>query len=128
MAFYAYLKEMPLPEIIIPIAIMAIILSIVTQTEAEVLTISDLCVNSDKEMAKSDNFAPAPLKIFWAFIMSFLAFVLLVSGGLDAVQTTSIVLGLPMLILILFMVAGTIKGFKNYKKYDKTLKEGEDYE
>lgn len=127
-AFYAYLKEMPFSVIVIPIAIVAIIFSIVTQTEAEVLTISDLCVASDEELAKSDNLAPAPLKLFWGFTMSFLAFVLLLSGGLDAVQTASIVLGLPMLILILFMVAGTIKGFKNYKKYDQTLKEGEDYD
>lgn len=127
-AFYAYLKEMPLSVIIIPIAMLAIIFSIVTQTEAEVLTISDLCVASDEELAKSDNLAPAPLKLFWGFTMSLLAFVLLISGGLSAVQTASIVLGLPMMLLILLMAVGTIKGLKNYKKYDQTLREGEDYE
>ena len=127
-AFFAFLKQLPLAPITLVLATLALILSIVTQTEAEILTIADMCVASEDEMAKSDNFAPRPIKIFWGLVMSLLAFSLLYSGGLSAVQTISIILGLPMLILIMLMCVSTVKGLMQYKKYDKTLKEGEDYD
>lgn len=127
-AFFAYLKQLPLVQITVPIAIIAVLFSIVTQTEAEILTISDLCLVDEGGDAESDKHAPIWMKVFWGAIMSLLAFALLYSGGLSAVQTASIVLGLPMMILVLIMCVGAIKGFKNYKKLDQTLKEGEDYE
>jgi choline-glycine betaine transporter len=127
-AFFAYVKNLPLAPVITVIAVIAIIFSIVTQTEAEILTIADLCVSFDDDLAKSDNFAPAHIKVFWGLVMSFIGFVLLYSGGIIGVQTACIVLGLPMLALILFMCVAAIKGFRHYKDYDKTLKSGEDYE
>ncbi|WP_409969359.1 BCCT family transporter [Bengtsoniella intestinalis] len=127
-AFFAYIENLPLSGIIMPLGVIAIIFSIVTQTEAEILTIADVCVATDEELAKSDNFAPPHIKIFWGLMMSLIAFVLLYSGGLSAVQTASIVMGLPMLMLLLIMAVATIKGFRNYKEYDKTLAPGEDYD
>ena len=127
-AFFAYLKELPASAITIIVAVVAVIFSIVTQTEAEVLTISDLCMKDEGGESESDKHSPAPIKIFWGLIMSLLAFALLYSGGLDAVQTASIVLGLPMLILILVMCVSSLKGFRHYKEYDKTLEPGDDYE
>lgn len=127
-AFFAYLKELPISSITVIVAIVAVIFSIVTQTEAEVLTIADLCMKDEGGDSESDKHSPAVLKIFWGLIMSLLAFALLYSGGLSAVQTASIVLGLPMLVLILVMCVSAIKGFRNYKEYDKTLEQDEDYE
>lgn len=126
-AFFAYLKQLPLAPIILIIAVVAVIFSIVTQTEAEVLTIADMCVGTDEDLAASDNFAPRWIKVFWGFLMSLLAYALLYSGGLNAVQTISIILGLPMLILMLFMCVASVKGLTKYKEYDQTLKDGEDY-
>ena len=60
--------------------------------------------------------------------MSFMAFVLLFSGGLQAVQNISIIIGVLMLIVLLLTCLGGIKAFRNYKEYDKTLEKGEDYE
>ena len=90
------------------------------------LTVSDLCVASDEELAKSDNFAPWPLKVFWGLMMSFIAYVLLYSGGLVAVQNVSIILGLPILILMIFMCISAAKGYKNYHEYDVTLTSKDD--
>lgn len=126
-AFFAYLKQLPLAPIMLVIAVVAVILSIITQTEAEILTISDLCIKDENEVAESDKKSPSVIKIFWGAMMSLLAFALLYSGGLDAVQTASIVLGLPMLLLILVICFSGLKGFKNYKKLDKTLEDGDDY-
>jgi glycine betaine transporter len=109
-------------------AVLAVVFSIITKTEAEILTIADLCMKDEGGKAESDKHSPAFLKLFWGMMMSLLAFALLYSGGLSGVQTASIVLGLPMLVLILVMCVSALKGLKNYKEYDKTLKEGEDYE
>lgn len=91
-AFFAYLKQLPLAPIMLIIAVVAVIFSIITQTEAEILTISDLCIKDEEGKASSDKKSPSIIKIFWGAMMSLLAFALLYSGGLDAVQTASIVL------------------------------------
>lgn len=127
-AFFAYAKNLPLAPIILVIAFITMIFSIVTQTEAEILTVADMCVATDEELAKSDNFAPVWVKFVWGMLMSFMAFVLLFSGGLQAVQNISIIIGVLMLIVLLLTCLGGIKAFRNYKEYDKTLEKGEDYE
>lgn len=142
-ALFAFLKEFPLAWVLIIIAFAAIIFSVLTMTEAEVMTIADLCINNETvksveengkteqvdeaEKVASDLKSPLFLKIFWGLIMCLLAFVLLYSGGLDAVQTASVVLGFPILILLLLLAVSLVKGLKNYKKYDKTLKSDDDY-
>lgn len=115
-AFFAYLEQLPLKEILLVIAIIAVVLSIVTQTEAEILTISDLCIEDDEEGAVSDRKAPVWIKIFWGSMMSLLAFALLNSGGLEAVQTASVVFGLPMLLLTLVICCGGVKALKENEK------------
>lgn len=126
-AFFAYLKQLPLSGIVVIIAMAAVILSIVMYSQSQIMTISDLCIVDKGGNSESDKHSPVPLKIFWGAVMGLMAFVLLFSGGLDAVKTASIILGLPMLALILLMVVSCIKGLKNYKEYDKTLAPGDDY-
>ncbi|WP_050641280.1 MULTISPECIES: BCCT family transporter [Clostridia] len=127
-AFFAYLKNLPLTPILLVLAIAAVIFSVVTMIESQVLTIADLCVSEKDEEAVSDKHAPAPLKIFWGLLMSLLAYACWRSGGLMAIQTASIIFGLPVLVMMCFLCVGTVKGLKNYKKYDTTLKPGEDYD
>lgn len=127
-AFFAYAKQLPIPMIILVIAMITMCISIVTQTEAQILNSADMCVATDEEMAKSDNFAPVYLKVIWGLILSLMGFVLLFSGGLKAVQNISIIGGVLMLAILLLTCVGGIKAFRNYKLYDKTLGEGEDYE
>lgn len=129
-AFFAYLKQLPLKGVTMILALAAVIFSVVTMIESQVLTIADLCVShdADSEEASSDKNAPAPTKIFWGFLMGLLAYAGYRSGGLSAIQTASIVFGLPVLFMVLIICVASVKGFKNYKKYDLTLKDGEDYE
>lgn len=127
-AFFSFVQQLPLAPVLIVAGFVTIILSIITQTESQILTISDLCVAGPDDDAASDLHSPAPLKVFWGLAMSLIALILLIAGGLSAVQTASVVLGLPTLALILVMTVGSIKGFKHYKLYDKTLAPGEDYE
>lgn len=127
-SFFAFLQQFPAAPALIVIGFITIMLSIITQTESQVLTISDLCVAGPDDDAASDLHSPGILKVFWGLAMSFIAFILLVAGGLSGVQTASVVLGLPTLALILVMTIASIKSFKHYKRYDKTLTPGEDYD
>ncbi len=127
-ALLAYLKNLPWTPILCVLAFAAMLFSCITMTEAEILTVADMCVSNRGDEAKSDNKAPSPLKAFWGVIMSLMGFILLYSGGLHAVQTISIILGLPILMLQVVMCIATIKSFREYKKYDQTLKSDEDYE
>lgn len=119
-ALFAYLKELPCSWLLIVVAFLAIIFSILTLTEAEVMTIADLCVKTElQKKAESDIKSPLFLKIFWGLAMSLMAFVLLYAGGLEAVQTLSIVLGLPILVLLLLLGISLVKGVRNYHEEEE---------
>lgn len=55
------------------------------------------------------------LKVMWGLICSTIASMLLLTGGLKAVQTVSFVVSLPFMILMYFMIAAFIKGLKKEK-------------
>jgi glycine betaine transporter len=49
------------------------------------------------------------LKVFWGLVCSSIAAMLLVAGGLKAIQTVSFVVSFPFMILMLFMAWSFIK-------------------
>lgn len=55
--------------------------------------------------------------------MGSIAFILLFSGGLGALQTASVVCGLPIMALELVLAVGFIKAMRQRSKYDLTLTE-----
>ena len=127
-ALFAYLKQLPLAPLLIAIGFLAVLASTVTLTEAECMTVADICIEHKEEEAQADKNSPVWLKAFWALAMCLLGFVLYYSGGLSAIQTSSIVVALPIMILLVFITISMLKGLVHYKEYDKTLGEGEDYE
>ncbi|POP35026.1 hypothetical protein C3B58_00085 [Lactonifactor longoviformis] len=129
--FFAWAKELPGSVIWYILGFLAIIFSVITLFEAQVLTLSDMCtkgVELDDTSKDETKRSPIPLKVFWGLLFVSMGFALLYSqGGLSAVQTTSVVLGLPILILTSLLMISAIKVFTQYKKYDKTLGKDEDY-
>jgi choline/glycine/proline betaine transport protein len=55
---------------------------------------------------------PTAQRVFWAFAEGAVAGVLLYTGGLSALQTASIVSGLPLTILLLLTCYGLVKSFR----------------
>ena len=55
------------------------------------------------------------LRIFWALIEGVVAAALVFGGGLVALQTGSLVTGLPVCILMLVMCYSTIKALRKYQ-------------
>ena len=69
--------------------------------------------------------APVGQRIFWAQTEGAVAAVLLLGGGLNALQTASIITGLPFLFILLLMCYSLYKGLskEHHKKMKRSKKE-----
>jgi choline/glycine/proline betaine transport protein len=65
--------------------------------------------------------APVGQKVFWASMEGLVAGVLLVGGGLTALQTASILTGLPFALLLIVLCFSFYKSLSAY--YDDNIKE-----
>ena len=122
-SLFAFAKAIPPTAIFIVLSFGCVALSFITLAQSMTLTISEMVVK-ESEMEKriaAGKGAPKYLIVFWGVLIGAIAFVLLYSGGLEALQTSSIVCGLPILILLLFMVVSFIKSMKYRSQYDLTL-------
>jgi len=75
--------------------------------------------------------APVGQRIFWAVTEGTVAAVLLIGGGLQALQTATIVTGLPFTLILLVMCYSLYKGLReDLKKLEerKSEKQMENYE
>ena len=125
-SLFAYVKNLPLTPVLFALVFIAIIISITTMVNAMVFTLSDMSTKAEylKEGALSKSSSNI-LKIYWGLIIGLTAFILLFSGGLGALQTASVVCGLPILALLLVMAVSYIKSMRQRSKYDMTLTEEE---
>lgn len=63
--------------------------------------------------------APKGQKIFWASMEGLIAIILLIGGGLAALQTATILTGLPFAIIIIIMCFSFYKSLKEYAQKDQ---------
>ncbi len=118
-ALFVFFKQYPLAGITSVLGLCAIVFSFITNAEANVLTVAEMTARVD-ESDKDDAQKASPhwLKVFWGVLMAAVAFALMQSGGLSALQTSVIVCALPILVLTIFMVYAFLKSVKDFEKYD----------
>jgi len=63
-------------------------------------------------LSMGDEHPPVKFRIFWGAISGVVAGVLLLAGGLNALQTASIVAGLPISVVLVIMAYGVVKALK----------------
>ena len=66
----------------------------------------------NETVRSGEGVSPVGLRIFWGVLIGFIAFALFYSGGLKAIQTSSIVCALPISVLMVVMVISAVKGMK----------------
>lgn len=121
-ALFAFFKQYPLAAVTSILGLIAIALSFITNAEANVLTVAEMTAKVDEaDKADVQKASPHWLKVFWGVLMAAVAFALMQSGGLSALQTSVIVCALPILVLTIFMVYALLKTIPNWEKYDLTL-------
>ena len=59
-------------------------------------------------LSMGDEHPPVKFRVFWGLTSGIVAGVLMLAGGLSALQTASIVAGLPIAVILLFMIYGIV--------------------
>ena len=104
-AFFVMVSELPLSGVISFIAVVLIFTFFVTSSDSGSLVIDSITAGG-----KDD--APVLQRVFWAIAEGVVAAVLLIGGGLTALQTAVLVLGLPFAVVILFVCYSLYLGLK----------------
>lgn len=112
-ALFVMLEQYPLTGLSSAVGIILVATFFVTSSDSGSLVVDNLASGG-----KLDS--PVVQRIFWAVTEGVVAAVLLVGGGLQALQTASIATGLPFAIVLLVMCFSLYKGLK--REWDLTLR------
>lgn len=114
-ALFVMLQQLPLTGITSFVGIVLVVVFFVTSSDSGSLVVDSLTSGGKLE-------SPVPQRIFWAVMEGVIAAVLLLGGGLSALQTASITTGLPFAIVLLIMCYSVYKGLS----YEHTVVYEED--
>ncbi len=102
-ALFEMFQNLPLTGVLSFIGILLVVFFFVTSSDSGSLVVDHLTSGG-----KLDS--PVPQRVFWAIMEGVLAAVLLLGGGLAALQTASITAGLPFAVVLLIMIYSLYKG------------------
>ena len=123
-ALFVFFQDYPAAMAINIVAVLLIAGFFITSSDSGSLVIDSLTSGG-----KID--APVGQRIFWAVTEGTVAAVLLLGGGLQALQTATIITGLPFALILLIMCYSLYKGLKedlNKLEEKKSQQQKEDYE
>ncbi len=112
---YVLLESFPMSGVLSVVVFVSMIIFLVTSADSA-------CFFVAMQMSKGNYNPTIGMKLTWGLFTGLLAIVLLLSGGLKAVQTASIVAGSPFAIAIGFMIWSLIRSLKT--EYKKEYQEG----
>ncbi|WP_413334595.1 BCCT family transporter [Brevibacterium sp. GP-SGM9] len=107
-ALFAFLDHYPLAVPVSIIAIILVIIFFVTSVDSAALVVDTM--NNGHE-----DFNPLPQRIFWALAIAVVTAALLVfsgSGGLEALQSTIILVGLPFFVIAYFQIYALMRALR----------------
>ena len=104
-ALFAFLDQYPLSALSSGIATLVIITFFITSSDSGSLVIDIITAGGRID-------PPVAQRVFWAVTEGTVAAVLLLAGGLSALQTASITTALPFTAVLLFMCYGLWKGLR----------------
>jgi len=105
-ALFVFIEQFPLSMVGSIIGVLLVTSFFVTSSDSGSLVIDNITSGG-----KLDS--PIPQRVFWASAEGGVAAVLLIGGGLGALQTASITTGLPFLFILIMMMYSLNKGLKS---------------
>lgn len=116
-SLFVYLENFPLVQFSSILAIILVFSFFITSSDSGSLVINTITAGTEGENT------PAWQRIFWSFMQGGVAIALMLSGGLDALQTGVIAAGLPFAAVLMVLCYSLNKGLKEeYEKNQKALK------
>ena len=104
-ALFITLEHLPLGTVVALLATLLIITFFVTSADSATFVLGMLSSNGDLNPTNK-------VKLTWGLLQSSIAGVLLLSGGLQGLQTASIVTALPFAIILVFMAGSILKALQ----------------
>ena len=104
-ALFAMLNELPLSAVTSLVATLLVITFFVTSSDSGSLVIDIITSGGMDE-------PPTWQRVFWAVMEGVVAAVLLVAGGLGALQTAAIAGGLPLAVIMVFICYGLLRSLQ----------------
>ena len=105
LALFRMLEALPFADVTSMIAIVLVIVFFVTSSDSGSLVVDTITAGGKLD-------APVVQRVFWCAFEGIVAITLLVSGGLVALQTASLLTGLPFALLLLGMCYSLWKGLR----------------
>jgi choline/glycine/proline betaine transport protein len=104
-SIFVFLEQFPLSGVLSFVATLMVIIFFVTSSDSGSMVVDMLCSNGN-------NNTPLWQRIYWAGGEGVVAAVLLVAGGLGALQTMTIASALPFAVVLLIATWGLIKALR----------------
>ena len=105
-ALFVLLDQFPLAAVTSALAVVAIAIFFVTSSDSASLVVDIITAGGHHD-------PPAVQRIFWASTEGIIAAVLLLGGGLKALQTGVIITGLPFALILLLLGVSLLRGLKH---------------
>lgn len=120
-ALYVFLEHFPFSAITSVLAIILVLSFFVTSSDSGSLVVDGLTSGGKLD-------APVGQRIFWAQTEGLVAAILLIGGGLTALQTASISTGLPFVFILLIMCYSLYQGLQNEHKENARRRAVQDFD
>jgi choline/glycine/proline betaine transport protein len=104
-AVFVLLERYPLPAVTGVICTICVVLFFVTSSDSASLVVDTIASGGKQN-------PPVGQRIFWAVLEGVVAAVLLLAGGLKALQTAAITTALPFCFVIIIMCVALVRGFQ----------------
>ncbi len=104
-SLYVLLEQFPISSVTSTVGVILVTSFFVTSSDSGSLVVDSLTAGGKLD-------APVPQRIFWALTEGAVAAVLLIGGGLGALQTAAISTGLPFAILLIILMWSLLKGLE----------------
>ncbi len=101
-ALFKFLEHFPFSNILSMIAIVMVVIFFVTSSDSSAMVVDMLASGGNSK-------TPIWQRVFWSSLIGIVAMVLLLAGGLQALQTVTIASALPFSIVLLISAYGLLK-------------------
>jgi len=104
-ALFVFLENFPLSSILSFFSVLMIVIFFVTSCDSGAMVVDMLCSHGSNE-------TPLWQRVYWAIGIGIVAAILLLVGGLSALQTMTIASALPFAFVLLLAIIGLIKALR----------------
>ncbi len=117
--FYDLLAQYPWFGFVAGVATITGLLFYVTSADSGALVLG----NFTTKFSNVDNDAPRWLRVFWAIAIGLLTIAMLMANGITALQSATVIMGLPFSFVMLLVMAGLYKSLRleDYRKASRSL-------